>query len=237
MSKHHVDLRFFASLYWPGFGHGNFPRLAEKQSPGRKPSTEVETSHPDRPEGSGRKWMLELSGKKSGKQKGGSMRSLSGASLTLGSLGLAATIGCSQVGMVQARRDFKAANAAYQQQDYKKAAELYEQTLKRGPVAYRSVLFPRQQLRQPVQAQPARRRGQRRAPRQGGQELPDGGRQALGGGHGRPEEAREALPRVSPGRLRRRQAERSGEGRTDRPEDDSARAGRTVQLLRPRQDL
>src|SRR5580765_4678184 len=31
--------------------------------------------------------------------------------------------------MVQARRDFKAANAAYQQQDYKKAAELYEQTL------------------------------------------------------------------------------------------------------------
>ena len=57
------------------------------------------------------------------------MRSLSGASLTLGSLGLAATIGCSQVGMVQARRDFKAANAAYQQQDYKKAAELYEQTL------------------------------------------------------------------------------------------------------------
>src|SRR5436190_14924369 len=63
-------------------------------------------------------------------EKGGSMRALSGESLTLGILGLAATIGCSQVGMVQARRDFKAANAAYQQQDYKKAAELYEQTLK-----------------------------------------------------------------------------------------------------------
>ena len=61
------------------------------------------------------------------------MRSLSGASLTLGTLGLAATIGCSQVGMVQARRDFKAANAAYQQQDYKKAAELYEATLQEDP--------------------------------------------------------------------------------------------------------
>src|SRR5439155_19130299 len=65
--------------------------------------------------------------------KGGSMRVLSGASLTLGILGLAATIGCAQVGMVQARRDFKAANAAYQQQDYKKAADLYEATLKEDP--------------------------------------------------------------------------------------------------------
>jgi tetratricopeptide (TPR) repeat protein len=85
--------------------------------------------------------MLELSGKKSGKQKGGSMRSLSGASLTLGSLGLAATIGCSQVGMVQARRDFKAANAAYQQQDYKKASELYEQTLSEDPSLTEAYFF------------------------------------------------------------------------------------------------
>src|ERR1700751_2569686 len=66
-------------------------------------------------------------------EKGGSMRSLSGASLTLGSIGLAATIGCSQVGMVQARRDFKAANAAHQHQDYKKAGELSEQTLSEDP--------------------------------------------------------------------------------------------------------
>jgi len=69
------------------------------------------------------------------------MRALSGASLTLGILGLAATIGCSQVGMVQARRDFKAANAAYQQQDYKKAAELYEQTLKEDPSLIEAYFF------------------------------------------------------------------------------------------------
>jgi tetratricopeptide (TPR) repeat protein len=69
------------------------------------------------------------------------MRSLSGASLTLGLLGLAATIGCSQVGMVQARRDFKAANAAYQQQDYKKAADLYEQTLKEDPTLHQAYFY------------------------------------------------------------------------------------------------
>ena len=61
------------------------------------------------------------------------MRALSGASLALAMLALSATVGCSQVGMVQAKRSFKAANAAYQQQDYKKAADLYEETLKEDP--------------------------------------------------------------------------------------------------------
>jgi tetratricopeptide (TPR) repeat protein len=65
--------------------------------------------------------------------KGGSMRALSGASLALGLLTLAAAVGCSQVGVVQAQRSFKAANAAYQQQDYKRAAELYEEALKENP--------------------------------------------------------------------------------------------------------
>ena len=69
------------------------------------------------------------------------MRALSGTSLTLGILGLAATVGCSQVGMVQARRDFKAANAAYQQQDYKRAAELYEQTLQEDPSLSEAYFF------------------------------------------------------------------------------------------------
>jgi tetratricopeptide (TPR) repeat protein len=69
------------------------------------------------------------------------MRALSGSSLTLGILGLAAAVGCSQVGAVQARRDFKAANAAYQQQDYKKAAELYEATLKEDPSLSEAYFF------------------------------------------------------------------------------------------------
>jgi len=65
------------------------------------------------------------------------MRSFSGASLgcvavlALGSF--ASTVGCAKVGEIQAKKAFKAANAAYQQQDYKKAADLYEQTIAADP--------------------------------------------------------------------------------------------------------
>jgi len=62
------------------------------------------------------------------------MRAFSGASLaTAAMLALSVSVGCSQVGQVQAKRSFKAANAAYQAQDYKKAAGLYEETLKEDP--------------------------------------------------------------------------------------------------------
>src|SRR5262245_58056002 len=65
--------------------------------------------------------------------KGGSMRALSGTSLALGVLALSASVGCSQLGVVKARRSFKAANAAYQQQDYPRAAQLYEEALEADP--------------------------------------------------------------------------------------------------------
>ena len=61
------------------------------------------------------------------------MRSLSGASLAcvavlaLGSF--TSTVGCAKVGEIQSKKAFKAANAAYQQQDYKRASEFYEQTM------------------------------------------------------------------------------------------------------------
>jgi tetratricopeptide (TPR) repeat protein len=42
-------------------------------------------------------------------------------------------VGCTKVGEIQAKKAFRAANAAYQQQDYKKAAELYEQTVAADP--------------------------------------------------------------------------------------------------------
>jgi hypothetical protein len=57
------------------------------------------------------------------------MRSLSGASLAcvavlaLGSF--TSTVGCAKVGEIQSKKAFKAANAAYQQQDYKKATDFY----------------------------------------------------------------------------------------------------------------
>lgn len=62
------------------------------------------------------------------------MRALSGASLALtAAVALSSTVGCTQVGMVQAKRAFKAANTAYQAQDYKKASELYEEAIKADP--------------------------------------------------------------------------------------------------------
>jgi tetratricopeptide (TPR) repeat protein len=63
------------------------------------------------------------------------MRSLSGASLacvamlTVGSL----TAGCAKVGEIKAKKAFKAANQAYQAQDYKKAAEEYEEAVAADP--------------------------------------------------------------------------------------------------------
>jgi tetratricopeptide (TPR) repeat protein len=65
------------------------------------------------------------------------MRSLSGASLSfvavlaLGSF--TSTVGCAKVGEIQAKKAFKAANAAYQQQDYKKASDLYAETVAADP--------------------------------------------------------------------------------------------------------
>src|SRR4029450_9602088 len=63
------------------------------------------------------------------------MRSLSGASLaavamlTLGSF----TAACGQVNVIKARKAFKAANQSYQAQDYKKAAESYEEAIAADP--------------------------------------------------------------------------------------------------------
>ena len=64
------------------------------------------------------------------------MRFLPGAStamlaiLTLGSI---AASGCAQVGELKARKQFKAANGAYQAQEYKRAAGLYEETIEAAP--------------------------------------------------------------------------------------------------------
>ena len=76
------------------------------------------------------------------------MRSLSGASLaviavlSLGSL--ASSVGCAQVGEIRARKAFKSANQSYQAQDYKKAAEYYEEAIQAAPdtqAAHQSYFF------------------------------------------------------------------------------------------------
>src|SRR5437868_2829932 len=60
------------------------------------------------------------------------MRSLVGTSLVMAMLALG-FVGCSKVGELKAMKAFKAANAAYQQQDYKKAVPLYEEAITSAP--------------------------------------------------------------------------------------------------------
>jgi len=63
------------------------------------------------------------------------MRALSGASLgVVAMVALSSSIAaCSSVGTLKAMKSFKEANQAYQQGDYKTAAELYEQTVQAAP--------------------------------------------------------------------------------------------------------
>lgn len=49
--------------------------------------------------------------------------------------------GCSKVGQLQGMKTFKEANAAYQQQDYKRASDLYEETLKADPELSQAYFF------------------------------------------------------------------------------------------------
>lgn len=61
------------------------------------------------------------------------MRSLSGtASAAMLALSVA-VVGCGKVGEIQTRKAFKEANAAYQAQDYKHAAEAYEKAISAAP--------------------------------------------------------------------------------------------------------
>jgi tetratricopeptide (TPR) repeat protein len=72
------------------------------------------------------------------------MRSLSGASLALIAALALESVGCSKIGELQAMKAFKAANQAYQQQDYKKASSLYEEAIKSAPdtqPAHQSLFF------------------------------------------------------------------------------------------------
>jgi len=48
-------------------------------------------------------------------------------------MALAATVGCARMGQLKGMKNFKEANTAYQQQDYKRAADLYEATVEADP--------------------------------------------------------------------------------------------------------
>src|SRR5438552_12922381 len=61
------------------------------------------------------------------------MRSVSRASLALAAVLAVTVAGCTKVGQLKAMKSFKAANQAYQQQDYRKAAQLYEDAVAADP--------------------------------------------------------------------------------------------------------
>lgn len=56
-------------------------------------------------------------------------------------VGLASTIACGQVDVLKSRMSFREANAAYQGQDYKKAAQLYEEALRENPELVEVLFF------------------------------------------------------------------------------------------------
>jgi Flp pilus assembly protein TadD len=56
-----------------------------------------------------------------------------GTSVTVVAMALAATVGCARMGQLKGMKNFKEANTAYQQQDYKRAADLYEATVEADP--------------------------------------------------------------------------------------------------------
>jgi len=61
------------------------------------------------------------------------MRLLSGPLLTFVVVLALALPGCAKVGELKSMKAFKSANQAYQQQDYKKAAQLYEEAIQAAP--------------------------------------------------------------------------------------------------------
>jgi tetratricopeptide (TPR) repeat protein len=63
------------------------------------------------------------------------------ASLALVAIVGLGTSACSKVGELKAMKSFKEANQAYQQQDYKKSAELYEQTVQANPEMAQAYFF------------------------------------------------------------------------------------------------
>jgi tetratricopeptide (TPR) repeat protein len=70
------------------------------------------------------------------------MRFMSGTSLsTLALAVVLSTVGCGRVGQLRAMKAFKSANQAYQQQDYKKAAELYEEAVGADPNLAQAYFF------------------------------------------------------------------------------------------------
>src|SRR5262245_10943978 len=65
--------------------------------------------------------------------KGGCMRALSGARLAMAAVLIVSSVGCAKFNELKGMKAYKAANVAYQSQDYKTAADLYEPSVAGSP--------------------------------------------------------------------------------------------------------
>src|SRR5450830_601029 len=67
------------------------------------------------------------------------LNSITAALAIVATLGLSSTVACSQAAGVKAMITFKQANQAYQQADYKRAAQLYETTIQSDPTLAQAI--------------------------------------------------------------------------------------------------
>ena len=88
--------------------------------------------------------------------------------------------GCAQIGRLKAMKSFKDANTAYAAQDYKKAAELYEESVKAYPDLKYAYFYLGNSYDNLYKLLEERRTGERCDDGEGGQELSAVSREAGG---------------------------------------------------------
>lgn len=117
-----LDLSIFRSLYWrdhPGPSSGPTGSVTTHES------TTLRDHYP-RP--------LKTALPRFGGKGDAMQRRFKAASLVVVLTAFSLTlVGCAQLGVLKARKAFKEANVLYQQQDYKRAAERYEETVQNDP--------------------------------------------------------------------------------------------------------
>jgi tetratricopeptide (TPR) repeat protein len=114
-----LDLRFWRSLYFPGFARGHAPRAAGPTSSREAVLPGIVLSSP----------ALRTT------YKGAQMRTRFSAAVLAVAVGLSALplAGCHQFNSLKAKVAFKDANAAYQSGDYRKAVAKYEDAVAKDP--------------------------------------------------------------------------------------------------------
>jgi Flp pilus assembly protein TadD len=130
-----LDLAFLGSLYLPGFGHGNFLARLTAKPDGESEDTPTADAgtNAKRNAKNPKRYAKKERHMPSNGQERDVFRLSQGASVAVVAMALLTTVGCSKMSKLTGMKNYKEANQAYQQQDYKRAADLYEQTVQAAP--------------------------------------------------------------------------------------------------------